>query len=40
MDCMEEIAGRYALDAVEVTHHGFYTPQFDIAGHPLPQGGG
>jgi hypothetical protein len=30
MDCLKEVAGLYALDAVEVTHHGFYTPQFDI----------
>lgn len=37
MDCMEEIAGRYALDAVEVTHHGFYTPQFDIEAIPYPK---
>jgi hypothetical protein len=22
---------------VEVTHHGFYTPQFDIAGIPYPK---
>jgi predicted metal-dependent phosphoesterase TrpH len=30
MDCLKEVADLYALDAVEVTHHGFYTPQFDI----------
>jgi len=30
MDCMQEVACLYALDAVEVTNHGFYTPQFDI----------
>jgi hypothetical protein len=34
MDCMEEVAGCYALDAVECTNHGFYTPQFDIDAIP------
>jgi hypothetical protein len=37
MDCMKEVAGLYALDAVEVTHHGFYTPQFDIDAIPYPK---
>jgi hypothetical protein len=37
MDCMEEVAGLYALDAVEVTNHGFYTPQFDIGAIPYPK---
>jgi hypothetical protein len=36
-DCMEEVAGLYALDAVEVTNHGFYTPQFDIDTIPYPK---
>jgi hypothetical protein len=36
-DCMEEVAGLYALDAVEVTNHGFYTPQFDIDAIPYPK---
>lgn len=30
MDCMEEVAALYALDAAEITNHGFYTPQFDV----------
>lgn len=37
IDCMEEIADRYALDAVEVTNHGFYTPVFDIDTIPYPK---
>jgi hypothetical protein len=37
MDCMEEVAGHYALDAVECTNHGFYTPQFDIDAIPYPK---
>lgn len=37
MDCMKEVAARYPLDAMEVTHHGFYTPQFDIADIPCPK---
>ena len=36
-DCIKEVAGRHPLDAVEVTHHGFYTPQFDIAGIHYPK---
>lgn len=37
MDCMKEVADRYPLDAVEVTNHGFYTPQFDIDAIPYPK---
>lgn len=37
IDCIEEVGGRYALDAVEVTHHGFYTPQYDIDAIPYPK---
>lgn len=37
LQCMEEVAGLYALDAVEVTHHGFYTPQFDMDEIPYPK---
>lgn len=37
MDCLEEVAGLYALDAVEVTNHGFYTPPFDIDAIPYPK---
>jgi hypothetical protein len=37
MDCLNEIACLYALDAVEVTNHGFYTPQFDIDAIPYPK---
>ena len=29
LGCMKEVSVRYPLDAMEVTHHGFYTPQFD-----------
>jgi len=37
IDCIEEVGGRYTLDAVEVTHHGFYTPQYDINAIPYPK---
>jgi hypothetical protein len=37
IDCIEEVGGRYTLDAVEVTHHGFYTPQYDIDVIPYPK---
>jgi hypothetical protein len=37
IDCIEEVGGRYTLDAVEVTHHGFYTPQYDIDAIPYPK---
>ncbi len=35
--CMEEVAVQYPLDAMEVTHHGFYSPQFDIADIRCPK---
>jgi hypothetical protein len=36
LQCIREVSARYPLDAVEVTHHGFYAPEFDIAeiGYP------
>ena len=36
LQCIREVSTRYPLDVVEVTHHGFYAPQFDIAeiGYP------
>jgi hypothetical protein len=34
MDCLKEVAGPFPLDAIEVTNHGFYTPQFDIDAIP------
>lgn len=37
LECIKEVATRYALDAVEVTGHGFYTPQFDIDAIPYPK---
>ncbi len=39
-DCIRiiaEVAERYPIDAVEITTHGFYTPQFDIAEIPYPK---
>ena len=30
VECIEEVAMKYPLDAIEITNHGFYTPQFDI----------
>jgi len=39
-DCIRligEVAERYPLDAVEITTHGFYTPQFDIPEIPYPK---
>ncbi len=34
--CLAEVAARYPLDAIEVTHHGFATPHFDIPGIGYP----
>jgi len=28
--CVKEVAEKYPIDAIEITNHGFYTPQFDI----------
>ncbi|MDQ5984553.1 MAG: hypothetical protein CSYNP_00248 [Syntrophus sp. SKADARSKE-3] len=30
MECIEEVSAQYPLHAVEITNHGFYTPEFDI----------
>jgi len=30
IDCINDIARQINIDAVEVTHHGFYTPDYDI----------
>jgi len=30
IECIGDVAGNYPIDAVEVTHHGFYTPEYDI----------
>lgn len=36
-ECIDEISECYPLDGVEVTHHGFYTPQFDLSEIPYPK---
>jgi hypothetical protein len=28
--CIDDVAEQIHIDAVEVTHHGFYTPEYDI----------
>ena len=35
--CIKEVAALHPLDAVEVTNHGFYTPEFDIEEIPYPK---
>jgi hypothetical protein len=30
IDCIHDVAEKINIDAVEVTHHGFYTPEYDI----------
>jgi hypothetical protein len=35
--CVSEVAERYPLDAVEITHHGFPTPYFDTPAFNYPR---
>ncbi len=37
LNCLAEVGGRYPLDVVEVTHHGFPTPQFDTPAVGFPR---
>ncbi|MBN1635455.1 MAG: PHP domain-containing protein [Deltaproteobacteria bacterium] len=37
IECIQEVALMYPIDAVEITHHGFYTPEFDTDLIPLPK---
>ena len=30
INCINDVAEQINIDAVEVTHHGFYTPEYDI----------
>lgn len=36
-ECLEDIGGRHRIDAVEVSHQGFYTPQYDCEMIPYPK---
>jgi len=35
--CIDDVAQNIQIDAVEITHHGFYTPEYDIEGIPYPK---
>ncbi len=37
IDCINDVAGQIHIDAVEVTHHGFYTPEYDIKAIGYPK---
>jgi hypothetical protein len=37
LECIEDVLRAYKVDAVEVTHHGFYTPDYDIDAIPYPK---
>ena len=36
-ECIEDVTRVHPLDAVEVSHQGFYTPQFDSESIPYPK---
>ncbi|MBN2284347.1 MAG: PHP domain-containing protein [Deltaproteobacteria bacterium] len=35
--CINDVAKEYPIDAVEITHHGFLTPEYDIDAIPYPK---
>lgn len=37
LECIEDVSKKLSLDAVEVTHQGFYTPEYDVAAIPYPK---
>lgn len=37
LDCIEDVSRDYRVDAVEITHHGFYTPDYDVDAIPFPK---
>jgi hypothetical protein len=37
INCINDVAEQIHIDAVEVTHHGFYTPEFDIEEIAFPK---
>jgi hypothetical protein len=37
LEAIEDVSQSYVIDAVEVTHHGFYTPDYDIDTIPYPK---
>jgi len=37
IECIHEVAEIYPIDAVEITHHGFYTPEYDTDQIPYPK---
>jgi len=37
LDCIEDVSRTLRVDAVEVSHHGFYTPDYDRDVIPFPK---
>lgn len=37
LECIEDVSLEYSIDAVEVTHMGFYTPDYDNEVIPYPK---
>lgn len=37
IQCIKEISQKYPLDVVEITHHGFYTPKYDVEDISYPK---
>jgi len=37
IQCIDDVARDIQIDAVEITHNGFYTPEYDIEGIPYPK---
>lgn len=37
LECIEDVLAIHSLDAVEVTHQGFYTPEYDCGMIPYPK---
>lgn len=37
LECIEDVTREYPIDAVEVTHLGFYTPMYDVEEIPYPK---
>lgn len=37
LECLEDVLREYKVDAVEVSHNGFYTPQYDCGIIPYPK---
>lgn len=37
LDCIEDVSKRYRVDAIEISHLGFYTPDYDKEDLPYPK---